>query len=152
MVSFADDRSELFARIKQLEAQVTGLQGELERTTIALAESAVGVFDWNLATKTIYVSPILQQMLGHDGDGLPPDPSLWICYLHPDDRFKAEVALREALMYGRTTFHGVYRVLRKDGAQRTFLFRAVIMRRPRGEGGDAFRVLGTAADATSLCG
>jgi PAS domain-containing protein len=54
-------------------------------------------------------------------------------------------------MYGRTAFRGTYRVLRKDGAQRDFLFRAVIMRRPRGEGGEAFRMLGTAADVTSLC-
>jgi PAS domain-containing protein len=89
-------------------------------------------------------------MLGHHGNGLPADPLLWVTYLHPDDRYKAENDLREALIYGRTTFHGMYRVLRRDGAQRTFLFRAVVMRRPRGEGGDAFRVLGTAADVTPL--
>ncbi len=61
MVRFADDRSELFARIRELEAQVAGLKSELERTTIALTESAVGVFDWNLATKTIFVSPIIRK-------------------------------------------------------------------------------------------
>jgi PAS domain-containing protein len=76
MVNFAGERSELFARIRELEAQVAGFQGELERMTIALAESAVGVFDWNLDAKTIYVSPIIQRMLGHDGDGLPADPVL----------------------------------------------------------------------------
>lgn len=148
MVALPDDGG-LRKRVAELKRKLAALEAEETRTTLALSKSAVGVFDWNLDKKTVFVSPILQDMLGAHGEGLHPDPILWINYLHPEDRFPAESAMREALMYGRDFFHCVCRVIRKDGKERKFIFRAVIMRHAPVEG-DAYRVLGTAIDVTHV--
>jgi PAS domain-containing protein len=153
MVAFSDDRGNLISRIAELEEEVASLQAEQMRTTIALAKSDVGIFDWNLENKQVYVSPAAQEMLGHHGgEGMKPDPTTWLDYVHTDDRYRLQADLREALMYGRETFKGLYHIVRTDGTTRLFLFRGIVFRRPRVEGGDATRILGTATDLTGVPG
>jgi PAS domain-containing protein len=150
MVAFNENETALRRRIADLEAKVAALQHEEERTTIALAQSSIGIFDWQLDVRHIYVSPILQDMLGYGGEGMPDNVQSWLSHLHPEHRFQAEKDVREALVYGKESFGGLYKINRKDGATRLFLFRAVIMRRSRADGGDASRVLGSAVDMTDL--
>ena len=148
MVSYCRNEASLLRRTTGLQAQVLAPQAEEERTTIALAQSSVGVFDWDLRRHTVFVSPILQDMLGYEGESLPDQLDKWIEHVHSSDRVRVQKELREALMYGQEHFEGVYQMVRTDGAVRSFLFRAVIMRASRVEGGEAVRVLGTAVDVT----
>lgn len=149
MVAFNDDGTqELRRRIAELEEKVNALLEAEDRCTIALANSDVGIFDWNLANQQVYVSPILQDMLGYGPEGLPGDPLSWIEHVQPEDRYRVQAELREALMYGREAFQGAYKVSHTDGEPRLLLFRAIIMRRSRLDGGDAHRILGTAIDVT----
>ena len=150
MVSFNPHETALRQRIAHLEAQVTTLQQEEQRTTIALAHSNVGVFDWQLDIRQIYLSPILQAMLGYANEPMPDHIDSWLSHLHAENRYRAEKDVRDALVYGKKSFEGVYIMNRKDGATRLFLFRAVIMRRERVDGGDPIRVLGTAVDVTDV--
>ena len=150
MVSFNPHETALRQRIAHLEAQVTTLQQEEQRTTIALAHSNVGVFDWQLDIRQIYLSPILQAMLGYVGEPMPDHIESWLWHLHPEHRYRAEKNVREALVYGEHSFEGLYKINRRDGNTRLFLFRAVVMRRDRVDGGDALRVLGTAVDVTDV--
>ena len=152
MVSFNWHQSELLERIAKLEEKVAALQRHEERTTIALAQSNVGIFDWNLENRTIYVSPILQDVLGYGGESMPGHLDLWVDHLHADDRFNAQRDVREALVYGKESFRAVYRIRRRDGQLRRFLFQATIFRKERGEDGDAVRALGTAIDVTAVAG
>jgi PAS domain S-box-containing protein len=150
MVSFKGNEGALRQRIADLEAKVAALQNEEERTAIALSNSRVGIFDWQLDVRRIYVSPILQDMLGYGAEGMPDNIESWLSLVHSDDQFQADKEVREALVYGKKSFQGLYKMNRKDGATRQFLFRAVIMRRSRADGGDASRVLGSAVDITDL--
>jgi len=150
MVAFNYDISTLLSRIAELEETLAALRADIEPTAIALVKSEVGVFDCNLDKKTVYVSPLLQEMLRHKGESMPLDPLTWIQYVAPDDRYRVQAELREALMYGPEEFQGIFRMNRKDGNQRLFLFRGVIMRLSRVDGGDAFRVVGTAIDVTTI--
>ena len=152
MVSFNWHQSELLERIAKLEEKVAVLQRHEERTTIALAQSNVGIFDWNLGNRTIYVSPILQDVLGYEDQSMPDHLNAWVDHLHADDRISAQRDVREALVYGKESFRAVYRIRRRDGPQRRFLFQATIFRKERGEGGDAVRALGTAVDVTEVAG
>ena len=54
------------------------------------------------------------------------------------------------LVYGEDSFRAVYRIRRRDGQLRRFLFQATIFRKERVEGGDAVRALGTAIDVTEV--
>ncbi|MGD9646351.1 MAG: PAS domain-containing protein [Pirellulales bacterium] len=152
MVSFNWHQSELLERIAKLEEKVAALQRHEERTTIALAQSSVGIFDWQLSNSTIYVSPILQDMLGYEGQGMPEQLDAWLDHLHAEDRFRAEREVREALMDSGHAFRGTYRIRRRDGQLRRFLFQAAIFRNERGDGSGAVRALGTAIDVTEALG
>lgn len=152
MVSFNWHQSELLERIAKLEEKVAALQRHEERTTIALAQSNVGIFDWHLGNRSIYVSPILQDMLGYEGQDMPGHLDAWADHLHADDWFNAQRDVREALVYGIESFRAVYRIRRRDGQLRRFLFQATIFRKKRVEGGDAVRALGTAVDVTEMKG
>ena len=150
MVSFNGDEAGFRRRIAELEAKLAALQQEQERATIALAQSGVGVFDWQLDAHQIYLSPILHAMLGYAHEPMPGNIESWLSHLHAEHLFRAEKEVREALVYGAESFEGLYKINRKDGATRLFLFRAVIMRRSRADGGDPSRVLGTAVDVTGV--
>jgi PAS domain-containing protein len=106
MVSFNHNEGSLLRRITELEAQIAALQAEEERTTIALAESSVGVFDWDLRRQTVFVSPILQDMLGYECGSLPEQLDQWIEHVHASDRFRVQKELREALLYGQEHCEG----------------------------------------------
>lgn len=150
MVSFNPQEGVLREQVACLEAQVQALQANEERTSIALAQSSVGVFDWDLEHRRVYLSPVLQSMLGYEEVELPNDLTQWLNHLDDADRFRAEKELRDALTYGKERFEGLYRMRRCDGARCRLLFRGIIFRRPRVEGGDAARILGTAIDVTEF--
>jgi PAS domain-containing protein len=98
MVSFNTNETALRQRIADLEAKVAALQHEEERTTIALAQSSIAIFDWQLGVRRIYVSPILQDMLGNGDEGIPDNIQSWLSHVHPEHRYRAEKEVREALV------------------------------------------------------
>ena len=79
---------------------------------------------------------------------MPGRLDAWADHLHADDRFNAQRDVREVQVYGRDSFRAVYRIRRRDGQLRRFLFQATNFRKERVEGGDAVRALGTAIDVT----
>jgi PAS domain-containing protein len=103
---------------------------------------SVGIFDWHLGKRSIYLSPTLQDMLGYGGEDMPGHLDAWVDHLHADDRFNAQRDVREALVYGKESFRAVYRIRRRDGQLRRFLFQATIFRKERVKGGDAVRAKG----------
>jgi PAS domain S-box-containing protein len=148
MVDFSTD-PELRQQNRELKSELSNLRSEYERTIAALQTSLVGLFDWNLETQTVYLSPELLRMLGHEQEAMPSDPTTWLSYIRPDNRFQFEAELREALMYGKTKVQGTFWLVRKDGEERCFLVRAEIERRLRDEVG-ARRILGMAIDVTDV--
>jgi PAS domain-containing protein len=150
MVSFNRQEGVLREQVARLEAQVHALQAVEDRTSIALAQSNVGIFDWDLEHRRIYLSPVLHSMLGYEDEEVPEDLTLWLSHVDDSDRFRAEKELRDALMYGKERHEGLYQMHRRDGTPCRLLFRGIIFRKPRVEGGDATRVLGTAIDVTKF--
>ena len=90
----------------------------------------------------------MQDLLGYVGQDMPGRLDAWADHLHADDRFNAQRDVREVQVYGRDSFRAVYRIRRRDGQLRRFLFQATNFRKERVEGGDAVRALGTAIDVT----
>jgi PAS domain S-box-containing protein len=146
MVDFNSD-PELRERVRALEHAIAADRRDTERLTTALAQAGVGHFEWDLEHQTIYVSPLLQTMLGHGPqESMPSDLSEWLRYVRENDRYRVQKEIRDALAYGHTQFEQAYAIRRRDGSERRFLFRATITRTPRVEGAEATRVLGIAID------
>jgi PAS domain S-box-containing protein len=116
-----------------------------KRYALATAAGAVGVWDWNLETREIYVDPTLRRALGfvdHDIDNRL-DP--WDTALHLEDaaRLRADV---QACAEGRTpSFESEHRMVHRDGSIRWFLTRGSAV---RGAEGRVTRLTGTDTDIT----
>ncbi len=118
-----------------------------ERYTLASQVGKVGVWDWNLVTGTLYVSPNMKAILGYSDDEVPNTPEGWYNLIHPDDR-EAVQTIAQAHLEGLTPQYGLeYRMRHKDGSIRWMLSRGIAS---RDETGKAIRLAGANTDITEL--
>ncbi len=90
---------------------------QAERAELALTGSDAAVWDWNIATDTLWWSPSLKAMLGLP-DTTEPDLELYRSRLHPDDAATVMPAI-EAALEGREPYRRVFRLAREDGGYAT---------------------------------
>ena len=116
-----------------------------ERYALALAGANDGLWDWDLRSNTLYLSPRYRAMLGYGADDLGNNPLDWLQLVHPDDRPDVEQAVRDHIE-GRTEhYEAEYRMRCVDGAYRWMLSRAQAVRRHDGR---ALRLAGSQTDVS----
>jgi PAS domain S-box-containing protein len=133
--------------ISQRHQAESDLRQSQERYTIATTQSLVGIWDWNLETNEIYLSPNLKAMLGYEESEIPNQIEPWANLVHPDDRV-AVMEAAQAHLDGLTPVYQMpHRMLHKDGSIRWILVRGVAF---RDENGKPVRMAGTDTDITEL--
>jgi PAS domain S-box-containing protein len=118
-----------------------------ERFALAVAGANEGIFDWDLLTDRVYVSPRAQELLGLPAGEpwLPREEWRKIVNFHPDDT-KAQRDSLKALIAGETPTCDVeFRVFLPDGSQRWFRQRGIALRDAAGK---AYRMVGSIGDIT----
>lgn len=116
------------------------------RWRFALEGAGESVWDWDIATDALHLSPRWKQMMGYPED--LPDGTLadWREHVHPDD---LQHAMAERSAYA-SRVGGLrvseYRVRCKDGSWKWIISRGMVI--ARDPGGRALRALGTHADIT----
>ena len=137
-------RSQLIVRDialrKQMEASLR--EGE-ERLRLAFAGSREGVWDWTLDTGAVVYSSQWAAMLGYEAQEIEPHVRAWERLLHPDDRWRAEQALKTVLD-GASEYTGEFRLRHKQGHYVDVLSRGFPVRRE--PGGPVVRIVGTHFD------
>ena len=137
----ADGTDSSLSRLRLLE--------ERDRLARAVAASGHGIWDWDLETGEVFVSPRWTEMLGRD----PHDPATaalhspkyWLDTIHPDDRGTVADAFA-AFVTGKSADYDVeFRMRYVDGTYRWIRSRGVAQRR---SDGTAWRVTGTHSDMT----
>src|SRR5262249_21976504 len=94
------------------------LRRSRERYELAVLASQDGLWDWNLETGEVYLSPWYHSMLGWEEHEFPANVAEWERRLHPDDRERTAMA-RQAHLEGRTRYYETeFRLLHKDGSYR----------------------------------
>lgn len=155
--------NELEARVKERTSELTTsntrLQEEIaereriehalriseERYERAVKAANVGVWDWDLETNDIYLSPNLKNMLGYQNHEIRNHLDDWGQRVYPDDR-ELVMAAAIAHLNGETPVYEVeHRMLHKDGSIRWFTVRGVVV---RDESGRSIRMSGTDSDIT----
>ena len=134
--------SDISAR-KQAEALLT--QSE-ERYALAIAALNEGVYDWNIATNSIFYSGGVRTALGLDPDQLRT-PEDWLNRLHPDDRERYQAALVAHFRGQTPRFEQDVRYQRVVGEWR-WARQHGITRFDRN--GRAIRMIGVTGDITNL--
>ncbi len=123
------------------------LQQSEQRYQLAIAGVNQGVWDWELATDTVFMSARAQELLGRE-----PGPQVrprrdWISQweYHPEDRVRVRQALADYL-HGKTrTFEVEYRLRQASGEWRWYRDRGVAL---RDEDGRPYRMAGSIEDLT----
>ena len=118
-----------------------------ERYTLATTESQVGVWDWNLQTQELYLSPNLKAMLGYGDDEITNALDDWINLIHPDDRETVIAAAQNHWRGITPAYETTHRMLHKDGSLRWVLVRGTVTRDREGK---AIRMAGTDTDITAI--
>jgi diguanylate cyclase (GGDEF)-like protein/PAS domain S-box-containing protein len=115
-----------------------------ERLSFALQASNTGLWDWDLDSDEIYLSPEWKAQLGYGEDALSNSLATWESLLHPQDRAAAWQTVRDYLASGRVRYENAYRLRHADGGYRWILARG----ERHGDGGNV-HLLGSHVDITA---
>jgi len=138
----ATEQSELARARAETELRATD-----ERYQLALRGCQDGLWEWDLGSDKVFLSPRWKGMLGFETSEIADDKAGWLGRVHRDDRSALEAALSSHLRGSEATFDHEMRLLHKDGSVRNVLSRGVAIRR---ESGAPYRLVGLDTDVTRL--
>ncbi|MEP7150637.1 MAG: PAS domain S-box protein [Nitrospira sp.] len=116
-----------------------------ERLAMTVQGSHIGIWDWNVATNTVYLSTQWKHHLGHDDSTLTNDFEAWNSRIHEDDRQRTLETLQAALDGTMNQFEYEHRLRHRDGSYRWILSRGSVIRDGYGV---ASRMVGIHIDTT----
>ena len=107
----------------------------------ALDSAGAGLYDWDLETGSVFVSPRHYQLMGYEVGGFEPSAQFLANAIHPDDSARLRAGLREWLDRGGAPFVHQYRIRTREGQYVWVESRGRLV-----ESGGRRRVLGTLVD------
>jgi len=122
-----------------------GAIGDVERKALAMTGANEIVFDWDVPSDHIYVSPEVESALGLDRGGLEGAASSWLDLLHPMEQDRYRACLDTLLEQRRGRINQEFRLRSADGHYLCYRLRA---RPVVGPDGEVVRVVGTLTDIT----
>lgn len=122
---------------------VQSLMRSEERYALAVRAANDGIWDWDLATNTIYLSPRWYEILGLEDPGVERDPEALLDTVHPDDVAELRTALRDHLAGVSPHLLSEHRMRHADGTWLWVRSRGLAI---RDETGVATRIAGSLSD------
>jgi PAS domain S-box-containing protein len=146
--------NELSQANQQLKQEILDRQraeGELlisrERYALAVNAGQVGIWEWNLRDRELYLDPSLITILRLDLLDDPNSPETAMDAVHPDDRAAVQDFMQEILKGDRPTYELECRIHHSNQEPRWVLARGSVI---KDETGTAYRVSGSITDITAL--
>lgn len=118
---------------------------EIERVFLALKHAQVGVYEWDLESNRVYLSPEYFILLGHSPGAFDPSPEAWRSLIHPDDLPEVDGVVAEYLSWKRERHSMRYRM---KGAHGGWIW---VLSRGCAVAGPPRRLMGTHVDVTEQC-
>ncbi len=117
-----------------------------ERFELALDGANDGLWDWNLLTNEVYLSPRWKSMLGYDVDEIKNDLDEWSNRVHPDDLQRALDTVKNYIDGIIDNYTIEFRMQHKKGHYVDILARGKVIRTPDGT---PSRLVGTHVDISA---
>jgi PAS domain S-box-containing protein len=135
----------VYSDITEIKRAEEALRESDERYVLAMQGANEGLWDWDLRTGAIYISPHIESLMGLHTQELRTTLDERLSRIHADDLERQREAER-AHFQGDTEFYICeYRVLGQDGTYRWVLDRGLCLRDDRGE---VYRMAGSLGDIT----
>jgi PAS domain S-box-containing protein len=115
-----------------------------ERFFLAFEGSAMGLWDWNIATGEVYFNSRWKTMLGYEVEEVENSFASWEKLVHPEDLHPTKAALNAHLKGKDPTYEKEFRMLTKSGDWKWILTQAKVMERDAS--GNPLRMTGTHID------
>ncbi|MDD4651583.1 MAG: PAS domain-containing protein [Methanothrix sp.] len=116
------------------------------RWQLALEETGIGIWDWNIEAGEVFYSPMWATMLGYEPDEIKGTTEEWCFRIHPDDLDPCYHRLRMHFLGRTPIYHHQHRILRKDGSYKWVLDRGKVVH--RAGDGRPLRFICTQSDIT----
>ncbi|XZE55224.1 GGDEF/EAL domain-containing response regulator [Planctomycetaceae bacterium SH139] len=139
-VAIARIRNQLLAKNAQRQ-----LRESEERYALAARGTNDGMWDWNLATGELYLSPRWRSMLSIESPDFNPTGSQWMELIHFEDRRRVSKDLELHLLGETSHFETELRMCDSNGGYRWMLCRGLAVRDSEGT---ACRIAGSLTDIT----
>ena len=122
-----------------------GFMNDTERRALALSGAGDIVFDWDVVSDKIFVSPEVEQQLGLKRGSLEGPASDWLDLIHPFDKDRYRAALDAVIEQRRGRLIQDFRMRSTSGTHQWFRLKA---RPVIGTDGEVIRIVGTLSDVT----
>ncbi|MDK9693699.1 MAG: PAS domain S-box protein [Sulfurimonas sp.] len=86
-----------------------------ERYELVIKGSQLGVWEWNLLTNELYLSPRWKEMVGYSDDELENCYETWASLVHPDDFEQAKIDIQKSLEKPDVFYENIHRLKHKNG-------------------------------------
>jgi PAS domain S-box-containing protein len=131
---------ELFDKNEELEMNRARLQ-------LALDVANDGLWEWDVQSDRLYMSPRWHTMLGYEYGEFPPESGVLTEMVHPEDKVRFEQQIQALLTSRQNAFETDFRLMQKTGGWKWVASRAKTVERD--EDGRPLRIVGTNLDIDS---
>ena len=122
-----------------------GVMTDTERRALALSGAGYVVFDWDVVSDRIFVSPEVEHQLGLKRGSLEGPASAWLDLIHPLDRDRYRASLDAVIEQRRGRLVQDFRLRSASGPHHWFRLK---VRPVVGTDGEVIRIVGTLSDVT----
>jgi len=109
------------------------LRSSADRTKRIVRAAAVGLWEWNLLTNEVYLSPEWKGQLGYADDEMPNRFDEWQERVHPEDLPRALAGVSDFRAGHTSRYVAELRLLHRDGSWRWIYSEADLERNEKGE-------------------
>jgi diguanylate cyclase (GGDEF)-like protein/PAS domain S-box-containing protein len=128
-----------------LRYAAAALRDSEERYTLAVRGANDGIWDWNLRTDALYVSPRWKLMVGLDEGNPIARPDDWFGRVHQHDVTPLRESIHRHVVGDTPQFENEHRIRHEDGSYRWVLSRGLAI---RDDDGRCYRMAGSLTDIT----
>ncbi len=118
-----------------------------ERYALATTATNIGIWDWDVAKNSIYLSKVWKSQIGYKENELEDTFITWQAHLHPDEYDEKNLAIENYLKNPKGRYISEFRFRHKNGSYIWILARAEAITNKKGE---VVRMFGSHADITNL--
>ena len=137
------DTVAIYTDITELKKRQEALRESEERYALAMHGSNEGLWDWNLRTGEVYISPHIEALFGLTAQDLKTSTAEVRSRIHPDDLERVRAAWHAHLNAKSEFYTCEYRVRGEDGSYRWTHSRGICS---RDENGEPYRASGSVGD------